>query len=198
MDPVKIGQIAMASGVVGFFVGLACHFYMARRLGSDNSAPTSPAVIKWLLLELAIALASAFVTYAVPVFLVQFAGMYAVFAFAMGASSLMLRLAVLPLVLRLVAALHSGDRHRTGAVWQFLMADAFAWFGGSLLLGLGFWVLGYAVQIVAAVGRGGDMAVYMTASGAIFGFFQALSFAFVIAAYRAMDSSRHGEADVFA
>lgn len=196
-DPAMFGLISALGNSFGFVLGLLCHFYMSVALGGEARAKT--VFWKWIALELITAAVSGVVVFSIPIVLGQ-TGLSRMITmlFALPAAMLLLRAVLLPLEVRIVAAIHSGNRQDIGKVTRFLAADPGAWFGSSLLLGLGFAVVAFLANGAVGVIPGLPMAAGLALSRGIGGIIQATSFAFVITAYRTLDAGGGHDSEVFA
>lgn len=196
-DAATFGLISGIGNIVGFVVGVLCHFYMSTTLGGRSR--TKSVIWKWIALELATAMVAATIIWLIPVTLGQTGfSRTAVVIVAVPIAMLALRALLLPLEVRKVAAIHSGNRHNTGEILRFLFADPGAWLGGALLLGIGFAVVAFVANGAVGAVPGLPMAAGLAVSRGVGGVIQATGFAFVIAAYRALDLGEEHEAEVFA
>jgi hypothetical protein len=180
----RLGMLSMLFGLVGFLVAAAIQFALARRLGADDADVFPAAVGKWIALFLAYNLVITVIGAFVPILLVRSGADTMAFVYGMPAVQLAVAVALLPIAVRQVAAAHSGNRVRIGAVTGFLGNDAASWFGGRLLLGLGLSAVGRGVGMLA--GLTGGTNVLMMVNGLYGGLFSALLMLWPIAAYRAM------------
>lgn len=190
----RLGVISIGLGFAGFVANLICQYVLARQFGGDSAASEAPAIGKWLLLTILSGIVMGLVAALAPVFAMRLLESALAMSFAIPVVSVLVRLALLPVSVRLVSAVHSGNRHRIGAIARFLNADLVAWYGGFLLLALGLFALQAGTQAVGATG--GTMGMFV-AGGLVGGLAQAIILAFPLAAYRVLNRGRYDIVDVF-
>lgn len=180
----QLGILYAIFGIGGFLMAAAIGFMLARKLGGDGADEVPAAVGKWIALMLAYGLIGALAGVLLPFFLSRFEVDPQIYLYAYPAVQLAVAVALMPIAVRLVAAAHSGNRFRIGAVARFLGADPVSWLGGRVLLGVAIIALGQGLGLVTR--HMGEGSIPMVIGGLAGGLFQVLVMLWPIAAYRAM------------
>ncbi len=191
----RVGLVSITSGLLGFFIGIACQFYLARRLGSDEPDPAANAAIgKWITVTVIYGLLHGIWSFASPMIAVTLFPDTRLLPFVFIVSGIVLALLLLPLAIRQYAAAHSGDRHRTSVVLAFVRSNALGLFGGlallSALLAAASWSI---VTLLTTLGTYGSALMV----GLVGGLSKAVLMVWPLAAYRILNRQRGSDADIF-
>ncbi len=196
-----IGLYSMLGGFVLFLATAFVQFQLSRRLGDDVGMPGRADIGFWIGITIAYGVVSGlwqmlFTLIAAPAMATRETVQY--YPVVLGLSLLVFRTIVFPVLVRLVAAAHSGSELKLGPIWSALWSRRIGWLAIYVLLGAAVVALGFLPNLLTAAlnETGGILAILPRALIGAAG--QVLLLLYAIATYRALRrAAGGGPSDVF-
>jgi hypothetical protein len=184
-DYARIGLLVTIAGFAIFLIVAAVQYQLARRLGNDGAPMVASNLGLWIGLTLIYGIASIVWSTVSSMIAVQFSTDAIAYPLAIGAMRVAFQVAMFAVLVRSVAAAHSGNRVPFARIWSILWSERIGWLGIYAALAAAIWLAiwfgGMAVRPLL-----GDSATIGSLPGALLGAIgQIVLILYAIAVYRA-------------